>query len=83
MLRYTSSLGLLGRLEDECLVDVRDHTTASDGGLDKGVELLIASDCQLKVAGSNSLHLKVLRCVSCEFEDLSGQVLEDSSSVDC
>lgn len=83
MLRFSASLGLLGRLEDESLVDVRDHTTASDGGLDEGVELLVTSDCQLKVAGCNSFHLKVLGGVSSEFEDLSGQVLEDSSSVDC
>ncbi len=52
--------GLLGRLEDESLVNVRDHTTASDGGLDQGVKLLVTSDGELKVSRSNSFHLKVL-----------------------
>jgi len=36
------SLGLLGCLKDESLVDVGDHTTASNSGLDQGVELFIA-----------------------------------------
>ena len=43
----TCSLGLLGCLKDEGLVDVGDHTTASNSGLDESVELLIASDCEL------------------------------------
>ena len=41
------SLGLLGRLKDEGLVDVRDNTTASNSGLDQGVELFIASNSEL------------------------------------
>ena len=46
-MRSSASLGLLGRLEDESLVDVGDHTTTGDSSLDEGVELLVASDCQL------------------------------------
>ena len=63
-------------------MNVRDHTTASDGGLDQGIKLLVTSDCELKMSGSNSFHLKVLASVSGQLENLSSQVLEDSSSVD-
>jgi hypothetical protein len=31
------------------------------------------------VAGSDALYLKILACVSCQFEDLCGEVLKDSS----
>lgn len=50
-------IGFLGGLVDERLVDVRDHTTAGDGSLDEGVELLVTTDGELQVAGSDALHL--------------------------
>jgi hypothetical protein len=81
--RGRCSLGLLGRLEDEGLVDVGDDTTASDGGLDQGVELLVSTDSELQVSRGDSLHLQVLAGVAGELQDLSGQVLEDGSRVDC
>lgn len=64
-------------------MNVGDDTTTSDGGLDESVELLIASDGELEVTRCDSFHLKVLAGVSSELEDLSGQVLEDSSCVNC
>lgn len=76
------SLGLFGCLKDESLVDVRDDTTASNSGLDESVELLIASNSELQMSGSNSLNLKILRSVAGKLEDLSSQVLENSSCVD-
>ena len=75
------SLGLLGRLKDEGLVDVRDNTTASNSGFDQGVELFIASNSELQMSRSNSLHLEILGGVAGQFEDLSGQVLKNSSCV--
>ena len=75
------SLGLLGCLKDESLVDVRDHTTASNSGLDQGVELFIASNSELQMSRSNSLHLEILGGVAGQFEDLSGQVLKNSSCI--
>lgn len=77
------SLGLLGCLKDQSLMDVRDHTTASNSGLDEGVELLITSNSELQMSRSNSLHLEILGGVAGQLEDLSGQVLKDSSCVDC
>ena len=71
----------LGGLHDKSLVDVRDHTTASNGGLDQSVKFFVSTNGQLEVTRSYSLHLKVLRGVTCEFEDLSGEVLKDSCSV--
>jgi hypothetical protein len=64
-------------------VDVWDDTTASDSGLDESVELLISSDSKLEMSWSNSLHLKILGSVTSELKNLSGQVLEDSSAVNC
>lgn len=80
---WRCSLGLLGRLEDQSLVDVRDDTTAGNSSLDEGVELFVTSDGELQMSGCNSLHLQVLAGVSGELKNLSGQVLEDGCSVDC
>ena len=63
-------------------MDVRNHTTASDGGLDQRVKLFVTADSQLQVTRSNSLHLEVLACVASELENLSGEVLKNGSSVD-
>jgi hypothetical protein len=77
------SLGVgLGRFHDESLMDVGDHTTTGDGGLDEGVELLVTTDSELQVAGSDALNLKVLAGVTCQFEHLSREVLKDGSRVD-
>ena len=62
-------------------MDMGDHTSTGDGSLDEGIKLLVTSDGQLQMSWSNSLDLQVLGGVSGEFEDLSGQVLEDSGSV--
>jgi hypothetical protein len=62
-------------------VNVRDHTTASNGSLDEGVELLIASNSELEVSGCDSLDLEILAGVAGELENLSSQVLENSCSV--
>lgn len=76
------SLVDLGALHDEGLVDVGDDTAASDGGLDQGVELLVAADGELQVAGSDALDLEVLRGVARELKHLGSEVLEDGSRVD-
>lgn len=63
-------------------MDVRDHTTTGDGGLDEGVELLVTTDSELQVAGSDTLDFQVLAGVSSQLEYFSGQILKDSSRVD-
>ena len=63
-------------------MDVGDHTTTSNGSLDQSGEFFISANGQLQVARSDSLHLQVFACVASELEDLSGEVLEDGSSVD-
>lgn len=77
------SLGLLGLLENECLVDVGDDTTSSDGRLDESIELLVSSDGQLKMSGRDSLHLEVLACIPGQLQHLGSKILEDCSRVDC
>ena len=61
---------------------MRDDSSSSNGGLDQSVELLISSDSELEMSGSNSLNLKVLRSVTGELKNLSGEVLKDGSTVD-
>lgn len=63
-------------------MDVRDDSTASNGRLDQGVQLLVSSDGQLQVSRRDSLHLQVLGSVTCKLEDLSSEVLKDGSTVD-
>jgi hypothetical protein len=63
-------------------VDVRDHTSTSDGTLDEGVQLFISTDGQLKMARGDTLHLQILASVPSQLQNLSGQVLQDSSRVD-
>ena len=71
----------LGRLHNECLVDVGNNTTASDGGLDQSIEFLVTADRELQVAGSDALDLEVLAGIACEFEHLSSEVLKDGGRV--
>ena len=61
---------------------MRDDSSSSNGGHDQSVELLISSDSELEMSGSNSLNLKVLRSVTGELKNLSGEVLKDGSTVD-
>ena len=60
---------------------MRDHAAASDGGLDEGVELFVTTDGELQVARGDALHLQVLARVARKLQHLSGEVLEDGSSV--
>ena len=77
---YVSS-GFFAALHDQGLVDVGDHTSSGNGGLDQGVKFFVSANGQLQVTWSDSLHLKVLGGVTCEFEHLGGEVLKDSCSV--
>ena len=63
-------------------MDVRDDTTASNGGLDQGIELLITADGELKVTGSDSLHLEIFASVASKLENLRSEVLEDGCRID-
>lgn len=47
------------------LVDVGEDTTASNGGADERVELLVTADSELQVTGGDTLDAKVLRRVAC------------------
>ena len=63
-------------------VDVGEDTTSSNSGVGHElVEFLIVSDGELNVSRHNSGLLVVLGGISGELEDLSGEVLKDSSEV--
>jgi hypothetical protein len=72
-------LGLLGlgTLADERLVDVGDHTAASDSGLDESVELLVSTNSQLQMAGRDTLHAEIAGGIAGKLEHLSAEVLID------
>ena len=72
-----------GFLLEERLVNVRDDTASSDGGLDQGVQLLVSTDGELQVPRCDPLDSEILGGVSGELEYLCGEVLEDSCRVDC
>lgn len=63
-------------------MDVRNDTTTGNGGVDKGVELLISADSELEMARGDTLDLEILRSVTSELKNLGGEVLEDGSAVD-
>ena len=78
------SLGLLlGLLGKENSLDVGEDTTLGNG--DTGQELvqfLVVSDGELKMSGNDSSLLVVPGSVTCQFQNFSGQVLENGSQVD-
>lgn len=49
-----------------------NNTTARDRRLDEAVQLLVSSDGQLQVPGSDTLHLQVLGRVAGQLEHLKG-----------
>lgn len=78
------SLGVgLGGFHDKSLVNVWDHTTAGNSSLDKSVKLFVTTDCELQVAGSDTLNFKVFASVTSQFKHFSSEVLKDGSRVDC
>ena len=72
---------LLGLLQDEGLVDVRDHTTTGNRSFDQSVKLLVTSNSEQQVSWCDSLDLQVLRGIACELQDLSSEVFEDGGTV--
>ena len=64
-------------------MDVWDHTTAGNSSLDKSVKLFVTTDCELQVAGSDTLNFKVFASVTSQFKHFSSEVLKDGSRVDC
>lgn len=46
-------------------------TTTSNGGLDQAVQLLISTDCQLKMAWSDSLHFQIFTGITSQLQNLS------------
>ena len=70
-----------GFSHDEGLVDVWNDTTSSNSGLDQSIEFFVTTDRKLQMTWGYALHLKVLACVSSEFEDLSGEVFQNSCSI--
>jgi hypothetical protein len=65
------------------LVDVGENTALGDGDVsEKLVQLLVVADGKLKMAGNDTGLLVVTGSVAGQLEDLSRQVLENSSEVD-
>ena len=61
-------------LADEGLVDVGDDTTAGNGSLDQGVQLLVSPDGELEMPRGDSLHLQVLGGVAGQLKHLDCEI---------
>ena len=81
--QVTSLLGLVGLLGEEYSLDVWQYTTLSNGhAREKLVQFLIITDGQLEMTGDDPGLLVVTGSISCQLENLSGEVLHDSGQVD-
>ena len=78
-----SNLLLLGLLGEKDSLDVGEDTTLSDGdSREKLVQLFVITDGELEMSGDDSGLLVVTGSVASQLEDLSSEVLKDSSQVD-
>jgi len=73
----------LGGFHNKCLMNMWNNTSTSDGSLDQSIKFFVSSDSQLEMSWCDSLHFKILRSVTCEFENFSCEILEDRSTVNC
>ena len=77
-----SLLGFLGLLGEKYRLDVGQYTTLGDGDTgQKLVQLFVVTDSELKMTGDDPGLLVVTGGVTCQLENLSGQVLHDGSHV--
>ena len=51
-------------------MDMRNDTTAGNGGLDEGVQFFVTTDGKLQMSGSDTLHLQILGGVTGQLENL-------------
>ena len=58
-----------------------DHTTSSNGGLDKSVQFFVTTNGKLQMTRSDTLHFQILAGVTSKFEYLSREVFEDGGCV--
>lgn len=72
-----------GVLAEESFMDVGDHTTTSNGGLDEDVELFVTSDSKKEMTRCDSSHLEVLGCISSQFEHFCSEIFQNGSCVNC
>lgn len=61
--RLRRLLLLLLYLEKKSAVNVWQYTTEGDGGTNESIELLITTDGELEMAGSDTLDLEILGSV--------------------
>lgn len=61
---------------------MRQDTAEGNCCSDQRVQLFVASDRKLEMAGCNPLDLEVLGGVSGQFKNFGGQILEDSGDID-
>jgi hypothetical protein len=78
-LSFGCFVGLLGEKDS---LDVGEDTTLSDGHSgEKLVQLFVITDGQLQVTGDDPGLLVVPGGITCQLENLSGQVFHDGSQV--
>lgn len=73
---------LLLNLQQQRTVDMRQHTSESDGCTNQGVQLFITANGKLQMARSNTLDFKVLGGVTGKLENFGCQVFENGGDID-
>jgi len=73
---------LLLDLQQQRPIDVGQDTAESNSGANEGVELLVAADSELQVAGGDAFDLEVLGGVARQLQHLGRQVLQHCCQVD-
>jgi len=76
------SMNSLGLLSNQRFMNVRNNSTAGDGGLDKTVQFLVSSDSELEMPWRDALNLQVLGCISGQLQHFRRQIFQDGSAVD-
>jgi hypothetical protein len=62
-------------------VNVRNHTSSSNGRFDEGIQFFISTNGQLQMPWRDALHFEIFTSVPGEFEHFGGQILQDGRSI--
>lgn len=68
-------------LSDQGFVDMRNDAAASNGCLNKAVQLLVSADGELQMTGSDTLHLEIFGSVAGQLEYLCREVFQNSCRI--
>ena len=74
-------VSILGRLVDERLVNVWNHTTSGYRSFDESVQFFITTNGELQMPRRYALNLQIFACITGQLQYFSGQVFQYGSRV--